>query len=186
MDNKNIETVEELIAYIRAGNRAKYLFFWGHREGKNQVSKACLSQWYESPFEDGRHVYKTAEHFMMAEKARLFGSKNKVQEILAAENPGKAKSIGRTIDNFDQVVWDKHKFDIVVRGNVKKFEQNTHLKKFLITTGHQILVEASPVDKVWGIGLAAEDPSIENPEHWKGKNLLGFALMVVRQQLLNC
>ena len=85
--------------------------------------------------------------------------------------------------NFDQLLWDEKKFEIVVRGNVAKFGQNPELKAFLLTTSARVLVEASPLDRVWGVGLAADDPLIEDPRNWQGENLLGFALMETRRRL---
>ena len=124
--------------------------------------------------------YASAEHWMMAEKARLFESDEIYSEILKTRSPGKAKALGRKIEHFDQGVWDASKYDIVVRGNYHKFSQHTDLGDFLRNTGNRVLVEASPVDKVWGVGLAQDDPMIDQPSKWRGQNLLGFALMSVR------
>lgn len=183
MTDPCINNMENLLAHINAGNRVKYLFFWGHKKTGKEITKSCLSQWYDSPFEHEGITYKTAEHFMMAMKAKLFDDLPKIQEILDANDPGKAKSLGRTIKNFDQKIWDENKTEIVIHGNLAKFRQHEDLKEFLINTKARILVEASPVDKVWGIGLTADDPQIQNPESWKGQNLLGFALMAVRKKL---
>ena len=78
-----------------------------------------------------------------------------------------------------------HRFDIVVKGNLLKFSQNEHLKEFLVNTGNRILVEASPTDRIWGIGMQQGEPGIEAPKKWNGLNLLGFALMEVRDELQN-
>ena len=124
----------------------------------------------------------TAEHYMMAEKARLFDN-SATDAIVAAAHPGEAKKLGRKIRNFDQAIWEKHRFDIVVRGNLAKFSQHEPLKQYLLGTGDRVLVEASPHDRIWGIGIAESDPAAQNPYDWKGLNLLGFALMAVREQL---
>lgn len=178
----------DLITYLGTGNRVKYIYFWGHRKLEGQVTKSCFSQWYDAPFTHDGDLYQTVEHFTMAAKARLFGAGEKAAEILAAEilaaeNPGKAKAMGREVRNFDQLLWDEKKFEIVVEGNVAKFGQNPELKAFLLTTGARVLVEASPLDQVWGVGLAADDPLIEDPRNWQGENLLGFALMEARRRL---
>jgi len=102
---------------------------------------------------------------------------------LSAKNPGEAKQLGRTIRGFSDKNWNNKKFDIVVKGNYAKFSQNPELATFLIGTGKRVLVEASPKDRVWGIGLPEDDPKAENPNLWRGMNLLGFALMAVRRQL---
>ena len=91
--------------------------------------------------------------------------------------------MGRDVKGFDDETWSRHRFEIVVRGNEAKFGQNEDLKAFLLSTGEDILVEASPVDRIWGIGLAEDDPCATNPAQWQGLNLLGFALMTVRSML---
>lgn len=125
----------------------------------------------------------TAEHYMMYSKAILFGDQVAAQKILLAKNPGEAKATGREVAGFDQQTWTERRFDIVVSGNLAKFSTYPELKQFLINTGKRVLVEASPVDKIWGIGLAENDANCENPKRWNGLNLLGFALMEVRDQL---
>ncbi len=180
-----IRNNNELIEFINQGNRAKYVFFWGHQKSKSGITKSCFSQWYESSFEiDGIH-YPTAEHYMMAEKARLFGDNEITLKIAAAKNPGEAKKYGREVKKFNEQIWIKNRFAIVVNGNKAKFSQNQDLKQFLLNTKDRVLVEASPVDKIWGIGLASDDPVIEDPNHWKGLNLLGYALMEVRDLIIN-
>jgi len=163
--------------------KLKYVFFWGHSEKGNELTKACFSQWYKSPFEHKGIVYRTAEHYMMAEKARLFKCDHLIQEIIDARDPGKAKALGRQVTGFKQEIWDEERYRIVLEGNQFKFEQNLHLKEFLINTKKRVLVEASPVDKIWGIGMAQDNEHIDNPYKWKGHNFLGFALMQVRDGL---
>jgi ribA/ribD-fused uncharacterized protein len=178
-----IRAIEELKDYVSCGNKVKYVFFWGHQKKGTEVSKTCFSQWYESEFRADGVTYMTAEHFMMAEKAKLFNDQGTYEKIINASNPGEAKSLGREVKGFDDSVWVRNRFEIVVQGNLLKFEQNSELKAFLISTGDRVLVEASPVDKIWGVGLAAEDQKIDNPNLWRGLNLLGFALMEVRYAL---
>lgn len=175
----------ELRKQYRSGKRFKYLYFWGHtqKQPSSIITKCCFSQWYPSPFEIDNIYYATAEHYMMAEKARLFGDEQILSKILTASSPGLAKSLGRQVNGFIPHIWDEHCSNIVIRGNFAKFSQNPKLTDFILSTKERILVEASPVDKIWGIGLAEDDANIENPLMWKGKNLLGFALMNVRRQL---
>ncbi len=174
----------QLLDRINHGQTPKYLFFWGHTPNRDgSTSKSCFSQWYEASFELDNVRYATAEHYMMAEKARLFGDDAIAAQILNATHPGEAKKLGRLVQGFRDEQWKQHRFEIVVRGNLAKFSQNKALKTFLRQTGDRVLVEASPRDRIWGIGLAADDPSAANPYQWKGENLLGFALMVVRGQL---
>jgi ribA/ribD-fused uncharacterized protein len=121
---------------------------------------------------------------MMSGKARLFGDEETAAAIVAAAHPKQAKDLGRRVRGFDDDTWVAARFDLVVRGNLAKFGQNDDLRGFLLGTGQRVLVEASPVDRVWGIGLAADDERAEHPARWNGLNLLGFALMDVRQILL--
>ncbi|MFI6934490.1 NADAR family protein [Streptomyces sp. NPDC050287] len=175
---------EALIREVRAGARIKYLHFWGHRPRPDgRIGASCLSQWWPSPFTVDGVTYATAEHWMMARKARLFEDAEAERRVLAAGHPAEAKKAGRQVRGFDQAVWERERFGIVVEGNVHKFASDPELREFLLNTGERILVEASPVDLVWGIGLAADDPAAQDPERWRGPNLLGFALIKARERL---
>lgn len=178
-----MKTKSELIDYVNAGKRVKYLAFWGHTAKSNTVCKSCFSQWYDSPFEADGVLYRTAEHYMMAQKAKLFNDDKAYKSILDCKHPKAAKSIGREIINFSESVWLENRFDIVVAGNIAKFSYYPELRAYLINTGDRVLVEASPVDTIWGIGLAADHEDVENPNKWRGLNLLGFALMQARNVL---
>lgn len=176
--------VEQLCRRIEAGEAFKYLCFWGHRPKRSvEVDKSCFSQWFEADFEIDGVTYSSAEHYMMAGKARLFADEAALARILAARTPAEAKAIGREILGFDDVAWNAVRLDIVTRANVAKFGQNPALREFLLGTGDRVLVEASPVDAIWGIGLAADHPDADNPTRWRGLNLLGFALMGARATL---
>lgn len=170
--------------HVAKGERPDFLFFWGHQPSRDgSIIKTCLSQWWPSDFSENGIVYKTAEHYMMAEKARLFGDHEILEKILVKTSPKDVKDLGRQIRNFDAAIWDEAKYGIVRQGNYLKFSQNESLKHFLIQTSSKVLVEASPVDLIWGIGLAEDNPQAKNPAGWKGENLLGFALMQVRDAL---
>lgn len=177
-------TRDQLVRLHRAGSRARYLCFWGHKpRDPGRIDRSCLSNWYPAAFElEGDH-YVTTEHYMMAGKARLFGDEEMLAEILVAESPKAAKMLGRKVRNFDDEVWKRHCFDIVVAGNLAKFGQNEALGRYLLATGDAVLVEASPRDRIWGIGMGASNPNAQDPEKWRGSNLLGFALMEVRARL---
>ncbi|MEH1101598.1 NADAR family protein [Micromonospora sp. CPCC 205561] len=177
-------SVAELTAAVRAGEKLRCLYFWGHRPGRDGgVGPGCLSQWWPAPFGDGGRTYATAEHWMMWHKAMLFGDPEVAGRILAAGHPHRAKSLGRQVRGFDEATWQARRYDIVVAGSVAKFGQHDDLRAFLLATGDRVLVEASPVDPVWGIGLAADDPRAGDPASWRGENLLGFALMAARDAL---
>ena len=184
MTRPRSRTVEELLAALDAGEPARYLFFWGHRPSKaGCVTRTCLSQWYDAPFRVDGVDYRSAEHYMMAAKAALFEDLCMREAVLAAATPAQAKALGRQVAGFAEEVWARHRVRLVVEANTAKFGQDDRLRDFLLQTGDQVLVEASPVDAVWGIRLAADDPDALHPARWRGRNLLGFALMEVRQQL---
>ena len=155
-----------------------YIFFWRQNE-----RYGCFSNWYETPFIIDGVSYRWTEQFMMAEKARLFNDDEADQKIMKAGSPNECKKLGRTVKNFDPVLWDEKKFGIVCQGNLAKFQQNPELLAKLMETKDSILVEASPYDKIWGIGLTAKKAKEINPEDWPGENLLGKALMKVREEL---
>ncbi|MGQ4384407.1 NADAR family protein [Streptomyces sp. SAS_270] len=179
-----IDSWEVLTREVRAGARVKYLHFWGHRPRRaGQVDASCLSQWWPSPFTVEGVRYATAEHWMMAGKARLFGDAEAERQAVEARSPALAKKVGRLVRAFDDSVWDRERYEIVVEGSVHKFAAYPDLRTFLLATGDRVLVEASPVDRVWGIGLAADDERAAHPEKWRGPNLLGFALMEARERL---
>ncbi|WP_199487771.1 NADAR family protein [Actinomadura spongiicola] len=171
--------VAELLRLQNEGTPLKFLFFWGHRN----IDPGCLSQWWPSPFTVDGVTYATAEHYMMAEKARLFGDEDSAAAIVASSDPSKAKKLGRRVRNFDERAWRDNRFAIVTKGNVAKFSQNDELRDYLLGTSDRVLVEASPVDRIWGIGLAVDDPRAEQVSAWRGQNLLGFALMAARESL---
>lgn len=182
----NTYNLQWLLDKVEKKETVKYLFFWGHAPSKDRsVTKSCFSQWWQSAFEVDGIRYATAEHWMMAKKAKLFDDKEIVEEILAAKSPAEAKKLGRKVKNFDPKIWDENCSSIVCEGNYYKFSQHPDLKEFLLNTKDRVLVEASPVDNIWGIGLAQDDEQVENPRLWKGANLLGFALMEVRHRLNN-
>ncbi|MYW55229.1 DUF1768 domain-containing protein [Streptomyces sp. SID8376] len=181
---RTVASREALIEAVRAGERVKYLHFWGHRPlPDGRVGASCLSQWWPSPFTVDGVEYATAEHWMMAAKARLFADAEGERRVLAAGHPSEAKKAGRLVRGFDDEVWRRERFGIVVEGSVHKFAAHGELRSFLLDTGERVLVEASPVDRVWGIGLAADAEGANDPVRWRGPNLLGFALMEARGRL---
>ena len=153
------------------------IYFW-----KTSDKYGIFSQWYKSDFTDISDVkYNCAEQFMMYQKAILFGDNAVAQEILNESNPKNIKALGRKIKNFNQQEWDKNKFEIVIAGNFYKFTQNTNLQNILLKTDSQDIAEASPFDKIWGIGI--DEKAAKSGAEWQGENLLGKALMVVRDMI---
>ncbi len=172
---------ERLREILGRGDQLDFLFFWGHQPGPGgHVGPGCLSQWWEAWFRVDDQRYRSAEHYMMAEKARLFGDEKTRQEILAAPDPRTAKALGRKVSGFEETLWIENRFPIVLQASVEKFSQNPELLAYLLATGDKVLVEASPTDRVWGIGLGQDDPRARDPQTWLGLNLLGFALMDAR------
>jgi hypothetical protein len=176
--------IVELKNRCSQGEQFEYLYFWGHQDSKNGiVNSSCLSQWYPSNFIIDNISYPTAEHWMMACKARLFSDDQSLDLILNSNDPKTAKSLGRKVKNFDAEIWSNNCRSLVGRGNYEKFKQNKLLLDFLLDTGNKVLVEASPYDKIWGIGLNAQDERSKDPNTWNGTNLLGFVLMLVRRRI---
>lgn len=140
-----------------------------------------FSQWYKSPFQCDNIWFQNAEKWMMYQKAMYFKDTNTANMILRWADPSKIKKLGRQVEGFDERLWADVRENIVFYGNMLKFTQNSELMTQLINTGLRTLVEASPYDKVWGVGLKEDDPLILDESNWKGKNLLGKCLMKVRQ-----
>lgn len=181
MPKYSIEQIRE--AYVR-GERPEYIFFWKAKPSPDgSVTKSCLSQWWKSDFLAAADTYCCMEQFMMTNKAELFEDTEIRRQILQCKNPREMKALGRKVKNFEEVVWDEAKYPIVLNGNYMKFTQNPGLRKFLISTGESVIVEASPFDAVWGIHMGQEEEDILNPLKWRGENLLGFALMEVRDEI---
>ena len=176
----DIEKIKEI---VRLKPETAIIYFWGHTPNPKKMTAACFSQWYDCYFEVDGMQYHTTEQYMMASKARLFGDDEVFNEIMTADNPHDYKKLGRKIRGFEQEPWDAKKYDIVVEGNKAKFGQNPDIREFMLSTRDAILVEASPYDKIWGIGLDRETALKGSVEQWQGENLLGCALMDVRDWL---
>jgi ribA/ribD-fused uncharacterized protein len=177
-------STQELLRLIESGARVRYLHFWGHRpRSDGSIGPSCLSQWWPAAFEVDGVGFASAEHYMMWRKAKLFGDDAVAARVLDAAHPNAAKTLGRQIAGFDEETWVRERFGIVVAGNIAKFDAHDDLRAFLLGTGDRVLVEASPLDRVWGIGMAATDASADEPVLWRGRNLLGFALMRARFEL---
>lgn len=151
-----------------------FTFFWS----------GVFSQWHQSPFTLEGKRYSHAEQFMMEQKALLFGDAATAAEIMTARTPREQKALGRKVRGFDAKVWDPAARGIVFRGNWAKYTQNAELKSALLATSGTTLVEASPKDAIWGIGLAEDDPRARDRRQWLGKNWLGQVLTQVREAII--
>ncbi len=151
----------------------KYVFFWN----------GIYSQWYSSRMTIDGIEYNCCEQYMMHQKALTFGDTIIAKMILESSDPKEQKALGRKVSGFNKDKWDDVCIGIVFKGNLAKFSQNELLKKTLLSTDDKILVEASPYDKIWGIGLAEDHPDVEDPSKWKGLNLLGWSITMVKKEL---
>lgn len=159
----------------------KIFCFFGHNPQKNGMA-ACLSQWYRCNFTVDGLQYNCMEQYMMASKAIVFHDEETLGQILVASDPKEIKALGKKVKNFNSEKWNEVKRDIVYNGNLAKFSQNPELKEFILSCGDVVFAEASPFDRIWGIGMRACEAA-QNPENWKGQNLLGYALTKVKETL---
>jgi len=164
---------------LRTSAQSKPLIFFWHEDEKN----GWFSQWYDAPFVIEGITYRSCEQYMMAKKALLFDDIKIYYAIMAEASPKNCKKLGREIHNFDSAKWDACKEEIVYNANYAKFSQHPELKQKILTTGNATLVEASPYDTIWGIGMKASEPGANDPSCWKGQNLLGCILAKVRSEL---
>ncbi len=176
-------SVEKLIQEQEKETALEFIFFWGHTLKGTKVDKSCLSQWFPCNFVVDGTSYISAEHWMMAQKALLFDDQEQFEKIIACKTPKETKDFGRQVKNFNSKLWSEKRYEIVTQGNIHKFEQNDDLKEYLLSTSDKVLVEASPVDAIWGIGLSVESKKVYQAKLWKGINLLGFALMEARDYI---
>eukprot|EP00996_Jenningsia_fusiforme_P004601 NODE_5440_length_676_cov_15.993620_g5065_i0.p2 GENE.NODE_5440_length_676_cov_15.993620_g5065_i0~~NODE_5440_length_676_cov_15.993620_g5065_i0.p2 ORF type:complete len:187 (+),score=42.46 NODE_5440_length_676_cov_15.993620_g5065_i0:31-561(+) len=163
------------------------IFFWGHTPSKKDVwNKHVFSNWHPCEFIEPAtgQKYLSTEQYMMAKKAELFGDTAILERVLVSTDQREIKALGREIKGFDEATWLEHRFPIVRSGNYLKFSQNQELRATLLKTAGQMLVEAAPNDAIWGIGLSAKDAEQMPAAEWPGLNLLGKALMEVREMLI--
>jgi conserved hypothetical protein, ribA/ribD-fused len=142
-----------------------------------------LSNWYPSDFCVNGIQYSSMEQYMMYQKAVLFHDMDIASQILNTSNVGKIKALGRSVQNYEDIIWNGMRQIIVYQGLLQKFQQNTALEEKLLATQNHLLAECAVQDKIWGIGLSMKDERRLSPKEWKGQNLLGFSLMSVRSTL---
>lgn len=175
-------------AWLKMQPVADYIFFFDSKPSNDgNITSACFSEWWPSKFTENGITYRTAGHYLLSWKAKLFSDVKTANEIIEKRFPKDVKALAKHIINFDSSVWKEYRYDIMKQGNYLKFSQNSALRQFLLSTGNSTIAAANPTDKVWGIGLAAHDSNAYKAQLWPGENLLGFALMQVRDELKdNC
>jgi len=167
---------------INQSMNSEYLFFWQTGDIEHDP-ECCFSQWQYSEFNVGHVEFTCTEQYMMVLKARIFDDEEIENKIMKTSSPKQMKSLGRKVRNFNSKVWDKLKHSVVLNGNYYKFTQNKKMRDVLLATDGKVLVEASPLDTIWGIGYGKDNPNATDPRCWRGSNLLGFALMELRDEL---
>lgn len=128
-------------------------------------------------------IFNCTEQYMMAAKASIFGDTDTLKLIMESDDPREIKALGRKVKNFDEAIWREHARNIVYLGNFYKFTQDNDAKAYLDESGSRYIVEGSPYDKIWGVGLAWDDPAIEIQANWRGTNWLGDVIMAVRDDI---
>ena len=167
---------------------ANLVYFWKPKpKVANVVDAACCCQWWYSRIEFEGVTFVTAEHAMMYGKAKMFGDQQAMDAILEERLPHVAKSIGRQVRNFNNRKWEDESYALVKAINKAKFTQDPRLKKWLLSLPENtVIVETSPYDRIWGIGLAEDEPvDLKQLKNWQGQNKLGFAITEVLQELRN-
>ena len=153
-----------------------HVYFWS----------GIYSQWYTRPnlILENDVSYNSAEKYMMVKKALLFNDTEIATKMLKSNNPRTVKALGRKVKNFTQSVWESNRLDIVTQASILKFTQNQDLLRQMQAHSALTLVEASPYDLIWGVGLLPSDVTILDSKNWKGQNLLGQCLMTARTTIL--
>ncbi|NDI35490.1 NADAR family protein [Chengkuizengella sediminis] len=154
----------------------KFTFFWR--------TASPFSQWHKCNFIVDQILFNCTEQYMMFMKAKLFEDHLIAEKILKSSSPSDQKKLGRKVKNFDQEIWESNCKKIVYDGNFAKFTQNKQLKQKLLETKGTTIVEASPVDPIWGVGLSEDNPKILNRKTWKGTNWLGEILTQIREDMI--
>lgn len=154
---------------------AEGVYFWG----------SLYSNWYITHFVIDGVTYNCVEQYMMAQKAIMANDKESLEKIMNVSDPGEQKKLGQAVANLNVKEWDEKKLDIVTKGCIAKFTSKRFLQETLLKTGNKVIVEGSPNDRLWGVGLHWSSSDIEDKNKWKGTNLLGRALMKAREEIRN-
>lgn len=173
--------IQSIIDRYNAGEKLDFIFFWG--PGEAEQPRNCFNQWSRHCLLKDGFLYTSAEQAMMAEKALLFKDIGTLAKILVCPDPRNVKLLGRQVRGYDEKIWEANRVEIVTEISYQKFKLNAEARDFLLSTKGKILVEASPLDKIWGIKMAESNPSVLDPNKWLGLNCLGESLMNARDRL---
>lgn len=186
-------TTQWLLDEMKQGKKFDFLGFWGNKNDTKE--EKTFSNFYKSKFtvdifKNRQHTFECSEQYFMYRKAIEFEDYETAEKILAnGLSPSEYKSFGRMVKNYDDKKWNEIRYGVMIDGLRHKFNQNETLKQYLLKTGNKIIVEASPVDTIWGVGLAKVNKQgipnniWKNPSKWNGQNFLGFALMELRDEI---
>lgn len=181
IEDRTVMTRKDVIKlWFKNPKDLEIYYFFGHKQHGKDIDDSCLSQWFKRYFVVEGTKYICMEQYMMQQKAILFNDLEIAEEIMKNTNPSTIKRLGRQVSNFNTKIWNKHKYNIVLKGNICKFIYNTDLITFIKNTGADIFAEASPYDDIWGIKLSEEKAYTGTPQNWNGLNLLGFVLTDVK------
>lgn len=150
-----------------------HIYFWG----------SFLSNFYLCQLKDDKYSYNSSECYFMAKKAEYFNDQESLIKILNLKKPQEQKQVGKKVKGFNKELWEEVSYKIMLDGLRLKFTQNNELKNKLLATNNKTLVEGSPYDKKWGVGLKYDDDRILDESNWQGDNLLGKALMEIREEI---
>jgi ribA/ribD-fused uncharacterized protein len=153
-----------------------HVYFWGSYLSNFWLTKIQSPEGCALP----NFTFNCSEQLFMMEKALFFNDYEAAFFMAACENGGSVKAIGRKVLNFDEKAWYDVSYEKMLMACKAKFAQNAVLAEQLKATGERIIVEASPTDLIWGVGLHEDDPLILNERNWRGENRLGRVLMEVR------
>lgn len=160
---------------------SQYIFFWSEKN-----TYGFMSNFYPCTFKENSYTYNCSEQYFMKKKQELFDPTNEqlANAIMNTSDPKEIKKYGRAVKNYNETIWNTHRFNAMLNANKLKFSSNPNLREQLLETGNKILVEASPYDNIWGIGLDKKDALTLEPDKWPGQNLLGKVLMEVRDEFI--